>query len=443
MVTGTGTADDDMWGSIRSEAIEHLRTLVRINTSNPPGNELDAANYIKGVLEANGIRADVIESAPRRANLLAKLDGDGSKRPMLLLSHLDVVPADPTRWSIEPFSATIKDGYVWGRGTLDTKGLTVMELMAMVLAKRQNLRLKRDIKFAALADEECGGKLGAEWITQHHFDRVSAEFALNEGGHALRSDKGRIYMVATAEKGVCWSVLTARGRAGHGSMPHMDNAVIKIASAIDRLARHRSKVRITKTVARFIAAASSYDRRIAFLKLASVPILGELLIRKAQDRFIAAMLRNTFAPTMIHGGTKVNIIPDLCTLEVDSRILPGVTKEAWLREMKEILADLPIEVEQRTFNEATESDVDTEFYRVIERTIKEADPEATVAPFMVPGATDSRFLRLKGMVSYGLVPLAIPKEEMDAVHGVDERISVEGFELGLKITCEIVRQMCT
>ena len=352
------------------------------------------------------------------------------------------MPADPNNWSVEPFSAEIKDGYIWGRGTLDTKGLVAMEMMAMILAKRQRLPLKRDIKFAALADEECGGQFGAKWVTENHYDKVSAEFALNEGGMALRSKRGRIYMVATAEKGVCWSVLTARGRAGHASMPHSDNAVVKMANAVDRLSRHQSSVRISKTVSRFIAAASAYDRRISLLKFSATPVVGTFLTERIRDRFITAMLSNTFAPTVIHGGRKVNIIPDTCTLEVDSRIIPGVSKEDWTREITRILDMSSVEIRLGEFHEATESDVDTEFYRVVEQAIKESDPKAIIAPFMVPGATDSRFLRRKGITCYGLMPLAIPQEEIDTVHGVDERISLEAFETGLKITCEIVRKLC-
>ena len=434
--------DGKLWDAARAEALDHVRKLVQFDTSNPPGNELDAANYIRDVLGAEGIDAEVLESAPGRANVLARMPGEGSKQPLLLLAHLDVVPADPNNWSVEPFSAEIKDGYIWGRGTLDTKGLVAMEMMAMILAKRQRLPLKRDIKFAALADEECGGQFGAEWVTENHYDKVSAEFALNEGGMALRSERGRIYMVATAEKGVCWSVLTARGRAGHASMPHSDNAGVKMANAVDRLSRHSSKVRISKTVSRFIAAASAYDPRISLLKFAATPVVGTFLIERIRDRFITAMLSNTFAPTVIHGGRKVNIIPDTCTLEVDSRIIPGVSKEDWTREITRILDMSSVEIRLGEFHEATESDVDTEFYRVVEQAIKESDPKAIIAPFMVPGATDSRFLRRKGITCYGLMPLAIPQEEIDTVHGVDERISLEAFETGLKITCEIVRKLC-
>ncbi|MCK5558008.1 MAG: M20/M25/M40 family metallo-hydrolase, partial [Candidatus Hydrogenedentes bacterium] len=169
--------DGKLWDAARAEALDHVRKLVQFDTSNPPGNELDAANYIRDVLGAEGIDAEVLESAPGRANVLARMPGDGSKQPLLLLAHLDVVPADPNNWSVEPFSAEIKDGYIWGRGTLDTKGLVAMEMMAMILAKRQRLPLKRDIKFAALADEECGGQFGAEWVTENHYDKVSAEFA--------------------------------------------------------------------------------------------------------------------------------------------------------------------------------------------------------------------------------------------------------------------------
>jgi acetylornithine deacetylase/succinyl-diaminopimelate desuccinylase-like protein len=435
--------NEQEWNAINEEALGHLRKLVQFDTSNPPGNEVGAANYIRDVLAAENIDAEVIESAPGRGNAFAIMPGDGSKQPLLVLSHIDVVPAEADKWSVPPFSAEVKDGYIWGRGTLDTKSLTVMEMMALILAKRGDLALKRDIKFAALADEECGGEFGAQWAAENHFDKISAEYALNEGGLGMRSDKGLIYMLATAEKGVCWSVLTARGRPGHASMPHDDNAVVKMADAAGRLSRHRSPVRITKTVSRFLTAASAYDRRVGILKLAAVPVLGGWVMRKMPDRLITAMFHNTFAPTVIQGGKKSNIIPDECTLKVDSRILPGVSKEDWLREMREILAGLPIDVEPEQFSEATESDVDAELYKVAAESIKEADPDAVVAPFMVPGATDSRFLRLKGIMCYGIMPLAVTKEEIDTIHGVDERLSLEAFERGLRITCEIVRKLCT
>ena len=249
------------WKAATDEAIEYLIHLVRFDTTNPPGNELECAQYVAELLSREGIEPLVLESEPRRGNVIARLKGDGSKKPLLLMSHLDVVPAESSRWTVPPFSGEIKDGFLWGRGTLDTKQLTVMHLMAMFLLKRQDAPLKRDIILMANADEETGGRNGAQWVVDNHFDKIEAEFALNEGGSAMKMNGKTLFFCANAEKGVAWMNLTALGRPGHGSMPHQDNPTLHISRAIYRISKYRSPILVNDTFRGFTEALCRVDSR--------------------------------------------------------------------------------------------------------------------------------------------------------------------------------------
>jgi len=445
---------------VGKEAAELLSHLIKIDTSNPPGNELEAAEFLAGELEREGLECEVLESEPGRGNLIARIEGSGEKPSLLLLSHLDVVPAKAEEWSVPPFSGLIKDGYIWGRGALDCKGLAVAEAMVMKLIKREGLKLRGDLIYAATADEEMGGSKGVGWLVEHHLDKIRAEYVINEGGgFSIPLEGRRIYTVQTAEKGVIWLRIKAKGRPGHGSIPGFaDNAVQRMARVIEALGRHRSRIRATPTVKRFIEglAAERGGLQRLLSRLLMNPLLADrILDRMAErDRAMAenlrAMLRNTIAPTIIKGGVKENIIPSECEAVFDCRILPGETKETLLAEIKGVLSKAGIDLDKLEFeylqtSEPTESPMDTTLYRAIEETMEELDPGSRVIPLMVTGGTDSRYLRRAGCICYGFFPIKVeePSKLLSMVHGVDERISVENLIFSIKALYSVVRRMLT
>ena len=442
------------------ETEELLSQLIKIDTSNPPGNELEAAEFLAGELEREGLECEVLESEPGRGNLIARIEGSGEKPSLFLLSHLDVVPAKAEEWSVPPFSGLIKDGYIWGRGALDCKGLAVAEAMVMKLIKREGLKLRGDLIYAATADEEMGGSKGVGWLVEHHLDKIRAEYVINEGGGFSIPLEGRhIYTVQTAEKGIIWLRIKAKGRPGHGSIPGFaDNAVQRMARVIEALGRHRSRIRATPTVKRFIEglAAERGGLQRLLSRLLMNPLLADrILDRMAErDRAMAenlrAMLRNTIAPTIIKGGVKENIIPSECEAVFDCRILPGETKETLLAEIKGVLSKAGIDLDKLEFeylqtSEPTESPMDTTLYRAIEETMEELDPGSRVIPLMVTGGTDSRYLRRAGCICYGFFPIKVeePSKLLSMVHGVDERISVENLIFSIKALYSVVRRMLT
>lgn len=430
------------WKAATDEAVKYLGDLVRFDTTNPPGNELECAQYLAGLLKKEGIEAEVLESAPKRGNVIGRLRGDGSKKPLLLMSHLDVIYADGARWQVPPFSGEIRDGVMWGRGTLDTKGLTVMQLMAMFLLKRAGAKLKRDIILMANADEETGGKWGAEWVVNNHFEKIEAEFALNEGGFGMPMKDKTMFLCSNAEKGLTWTKLTASGTPGHGSLPHPDNAVLHMARAIKNITDYEAPIVITETFERFAASVAKIDPRGRLLKLLGVPGLGRFLLPLIPDERIKVMVRSTITPTVIKGGVKVNVIPDNCELMLDCRILPGVTRESLERTIRGLIDTEKIKLEYVVFNAATESPVETEIFSIIEQTIKEMQSDCPVSPFMMPGGTDSRFLRLKGVSAYGLTPVILSNEDVVSVHGDNEKLSLKNLTLGTQIMHEIVKKTC-
>jgi acetylornithine deacetylase/succinyl-diaminopimelate desuccinylase-like protein len=430
------------WNDVTKEATACLVNLIKFDTTNPPGNEFECVQYIANLCSKEGIEPVVLESAPRRGNVIARLRGDGSKKPLLLMSHLDVVYAEPSRWTVPPFSGEIRDGFIWGRGTLDTKGLTVMHLMSMFLLKRRAARLKRDIIFMANADEETGGKYGAGWVVDNHFDKIRAEFALNEGGVGMKMNDKAMFLCANAEKGMCWARMHMKGRSGHGSLPHPDNAVLHMAKAIHTLSRYRSPITVTDTFRRFAAAAAKLDSRARLLKFIDKPLLGRLILRLVKEDFIKVMVQTTITPTVIKGGVKVNIIPDACDLMLDCRITPGVDREGLERVILQRVGADKATLDFEIFNAATESPVDTELFASVERVISSMHPGSVVSPQMVPGGTDSRYLRNKGIPAYGFNPVILSREDIVSIHGDNEKLSFDNLALGLRGMHEIVSEIC-
>lgn len=430
------------WKAATDEATEYLSTLIRFDTTNPPGNETECARYLADLLAKEGIEPEVLESEKGRGNVIARLRGDGSKKPLLLMSHLDVVPAEASRWEAPPFSGEIRDGTIWGRGTLDTKGLTVMHLMAMFLLKRQGAPLKRDIILMGSADEETGGKLGAKWIVDNHFDKIEAEFALNEGGFGMDINGRTLYLCANAEKGMTWIKLTARGRPGHGSLPHDDNATLHMSRAIEKISKYRPKITVTDTFRIFADSLSKLDFRGHLLKLVDKPGIGRLVLKLTKDEFVKVMVQTTITPTTIKGGVKVNIIPDHCELSLDCRIVPGIGREDLERMILDIVDSDKIRLDFEVFSAASESPIDTEMFSILEKVITSNHPDSVFSPFMLPGGTDSRFLRARGIPAYGFLPGVMSREDIESIHGDNEKISIENLSHGLRRMYHVVADTC-
>ncbi|MEM3942072.1 MAG: M20/M25/M40 family metallo-hydrolase [Candidatus Bathyarchaeia archaeon] len=442
---------------VEEEVTTILSNLIKIDTTNPPGNETRAAEYLARILEEDGFECEILESAPGRGNIITRLRGSMGKPRLLLLSHLDVVAANPNEWSVPPFSGLIKDGFVWGRGAIDMKSMTAIEVIVMKLLKRNNVQLRGDVIFAATADEERGGQAGAGWLVENHFEKVKAEYVINEGGGQAIPVNGRnIFTVQTAEKGILWLKVKSKGTPGHGSIPGVaDNAILRMCHVIEKLGKYRDPIFLTSTVKHFLEVMAKEIPHLGLLLKALVenPANGDEFIDKIaeQDKAFAeelrAMLRMTIAPTMVRGGIKENIIPSECEAVFDCRILPGQTTFSALSKIKTILGNVcdmeKLEFEVIQSNEPSESPIDTPLYHTITRTLREFDSNCSVTPILLTGGTDSRFFRKLGAVCYGFHPMVsdLPYGEiLKMIHGVDERISTRNLIFGTTILYNVVEK---
>jgi acetylornithine deacetylase/succinyl-diaminopimelate desuccinylase-like protein len=414
---------------------------------------LAGAKFLQAVLEKEGLGTTVLESDPGRGNLLCRMQGTGDASPLILLHHIDVVPAEEDKWRHPPYSGAVIDGEIWGRGAQDCKSLGIAELLSFLLLKREGFKPKRDIVYMATADEEAGGRWGVDWLFEHHPDWMKADYVINEGGGVgLAMGNRNVYTCQTAEKGLCWLKLTFRGRPGHGSIPHDENCVVKMAKAIERISAYRSPLRRTTTTESFIrgiAAEQGFPKSL-FLNQLLNPVLSRAVEKRIPDGglrgMVGAILRNTFVPTMAQAGQKTNVIPSECSCQVDCRILPGVTPEMVKAEIRDLLFDFKdytLEVTQTS--PASESPTDNALYQTCERILKEIDPKAKMIPTMLTGATDSRGFRNRGAVAYGfhpLAPIADLSEFMGRIHGHNERIEVESLLFGIRVLHKVLRDFC-
>jgi acetylornithine deacetylase/succinyl-diaminopimelate desuccinylase-like protein len=437
------------WRALGDEATALLSQYLRINTTNPPGNEIAAARWLASVLQRDGIEARIFEPAPGKANLYARLAGDGSGRPIILLNHMDVVLASPQYWTVDPFSGVVKDGYVWGRGALDMKGEAIAQLMTMLVLKRAHVPLKRDVIFLATADEEIGAGVGAAWIVEHEPDLVrNAEFLLNEGGLTRADARGGIdfYGVGTTEKSPLWLDVTARGTAGHGSRPTPDNPVHRLVRVLDRIADWQTPLVVTPAVERSFRDLATIERDSTLRRW-----LGDIrtALRDATaaraitaDLTYNALLRNTISITGLKGSDKTNVIPPIATATIDVRLLPGQDPAAFLAEIRRIAGDTAVTIQPQGPNwPATESSTETEMFRAIEAVAHAHQPSALVTTLMLPGFTDSHYFRRLGIASYGLGPFPLTQGDSRGVHGNDERVGIAALREGVRFYYEVVARV--
>jgi len=436
------------WNQLLKEATHYFQEYIRIETVNPPGNEIEGARFFKKIFEAEAIPCQIYEPSPGRGNLLATLKGDGSKRPILLLSHIDVVPVEKEGWEVLPFAGVIKDGYLYGRGTLDCKSLGIIEMMALLILKRQGVKLKRDILFFATADEETGGRWGVQWAMENIPSLRESEYGLNEGGHIILNENGTAdhYAISNGQKVIFHLKLKTRGTPGHGSMPHPDNPNVKLIHGLEALTKWETPFHIIPTVKEYFykmaSKQSSYERGF-FEDIEKGLNDPSFSIWLTSNPIYNAILRDTISLTMLQGGSKANVIPSESTATLDCRLIPGTNKEEFLKEIKRRLGD---EIEVEVISESDSlppSPLDTDLYQAIEKFASENDPGCPVVPFLLPGATDSRFLRESEIITYDFCPFRLTEKELMRVHGNNERIDLENLRFGTKMLVEIIKEIAT
>jgi len=442
------------------EVVTLLSQLIQINTSNPPGNETAAAKFLAQNLTSEGFNCEILESAPNRGSVITRLNGTGEKPRLLLLSHLDTVPAEPKEWTLDPFSGTIKNGYVWGRGALDMKGMTAIEAVTLKLLKRNEIPLKGDVILAATADEEMGGIGGADYLLKHYPDKIFAEYVINEGGgHSIPTHNKTAYTVNTAEKGLLWFRAKAKGTPGHGSLPEAtDNPIIRMNQVISVLANFHPQVKLVQATQQFLIGLAQADPTLQ-------PCLTQILEHpRESDEAIASLdkvapavadevrprLKMSITPTIIRGGYKENVIPSECEAVFDCRVLPGQTTAEAMKLVRDLLKDVgfdKLSFENIQVQEPTESPTQTPLFNIIHEVLSEADPNCAVIPFLMAGGTDSRFFRRMGSICYGFQPLLrenrVNTKPTRLEHGVDERISVKNLVFGVTILYETVKRFMT
>lgn len=409
------------WENFEQETLDNLRALIRLDTTNPPGNERIAADYLAAALTREGIEFATVESAPTRTNLIARIPGrDRSKPPLMLSSHTDVVPVEAARWSRPPFSAEIADGCIWGRGSIDMKAKCAIDLGIALALRRAGAVADRDLIVAAVADEEAGSELGARFLIENHPELVRAGFVLNEtGGFTLFMGERRFYPIQVAEKGFVTVRMTVTAAPGHGSMPRADTAIAWMADLITRITRTPMRRRITPLIRETLA------------ELGISPEKAPPLFRP--------MMANTVTPTILRAGYKDNVIPGEASVILDGRTLPGEDERGFLRELREIVGPEPALEVIKTAPPA-EASPDTPLFRLIKARTEAADPGARAIPWMLPGATDSKFYAQLGAICYGFAPVRLdPKMPFGSLyHGNDERMPIEGLLWGLRLYTDVV-----
>lgn len=439
------------WQTLNEECIKHLQALIRLDTSNPPGNEAIAVAYIKAQIEAAGVTCEVVESEPGRANLRAILKGDGSQRPLLLMSHTDVVPVEPEYWTHDPFSGEIADGYVWGRGAVDMKQWAAWHLTIFLHLARTHASLKRDVVLLATADEEDGSYKGMRWIAEQMPHWLDAEYGLSEGGGGeMRVHNKSFFPCRVAEKGACRFNIIAHGTPGHASRPHNDNAIVKLGRALDKLGSSPLPLHPTKAVRSMLEELLKDDPD-------GPSLLSDLLRGETFDatlemspftptvrNAVNAQMHNTAAPTILHpAGNRINVIPSTASASCDGRTLPGISKEAFALEVQAVVGD-EVKIEVYEYWDGSASSFDNDLFRIMSDVTRKLT-DAKLVPYMATGASDARFAEPLGVKVYGfgLMRNEHKANPADLMHAHDERISVSNIDLGLCALYEAVTQIAT
>jgi acetylornithine deacetylase/succinyl-diaminopimelate desuccinylase-like protein len=427
-------ADAPDFQAARDEAAAILQGFVRIDTSNPPGNETKGAQYLKRLLDREGIPSEIFELTPGRGNIVARLKGSGKKRPILLMGHIDVVGVEPDKWTFDPFSGTVKDGYIYGRGSSDDKGMATACLEVFLLMHRLKAPLDRDVIYLAEAGEEGTPEAGIEYMVRDHWDKIDCEFALNEGGTIYKpNDRVQYVGVATTEKVPRGMKLVAHGTSGHGSMPRLDNAITHLAAAVAKVGSWQPPMRLNETTRAFFArlAMISTPEQAALYRALEDPEKSQTAQQRLRETNIAynSMLRTSIVPTIIKGGFRTNVIPAEAEATLDVRALPDENIDSLIAELKLVIGDPAVDVVQTSRGgrpASPPSRLDTEMFKALQDAQKTLFADAVTIPMMLTGATDSAELRANGVQAYGLGS-TMSDDDRSRIHGNDERISIEGL----------------
>ncbi len=432
------------WDEVTAEATELLCQYIRIDTTNPPGAEEAGALFLRDALAREGIESELYDAGDSRVSLSARLPATGAvgAKPLVLLSHIDVVPAEPEHWQVPPFSGAVIDDVIWGRGTLDMKGMGIMELMVMALAKRHELPLERDLLFVAVADEEEGGIRGVHYLREHAPHLFDAEYVFNEGAYGYREFMGReakIVGFGPSEKSPCWVRLISRGDPGHASVPHGRNALARLVRALARLDAKEHEIGLTRPVEGMLRTLMQQG----FVDDGFDPSDTETLAMLASaDGHLHAVTHDTVSITGLHSGQKLNVIPASAEATIDCRLLPTSDPRAFVEELRAVIDDPEIELDVVYQHNSGESSMDTPAAAVVEAVVRERlGEDAFVMPMLSPGFTDSHAYRAAGAEAYGFTPWLLTREELSTIHGHNERVSIANLRLGTEILFEVVRRL--
>jgi acetylornithine deacetylase/succinyl-diaminopimelate desuccinylase-like protein len=438
------------WKAQEDEILLRYRGLVQIDSSNPPGNETVVVNHLKRIFDAEGIPAQIFALEPDRANLVARIKGNGSKRPILVMAHTDVVGVQREKWPVDPFGAVRKDGYVWGRGTIDDKDKLAANLMLMLLLKRSGVKLDRDVIFLAESGEEATTKPGIEFMVNQHFDQIDAEFCLTEGGHAT-IDNGRVSAVevSTTEKLPRRIRLVVNGTSGHGSVPRTDNALVHLSQAVAKVGTWETPMRLNDTT-------RAYFERLAGISPPAMAARYNGLTDSTRTRVIQhylaenepahySMLRTSVVPTILKAGFRMNVIPSEAEATIDVRMAPGEDQNDFLEQMRRVIGDSAVKIERLTDGErppTAPSRLDTAMFRALETVSKRMYPGSVTLPTMLTGATDMAFLRAKGIQSYGIGPATNDADRTNyGAHSDVERLAESSLYSFVRFTWEAVLEV--
>jgi acetylornithine deacetylase/succinyl-diaminopimelate desuccinylase-like protein len=430
---------------VRTETIARLQTIIRFDTSNPPGNELPLAVYLEGVLRGEGIEAQLLHSAKNRAQVVGRIRGNGSRRPVILLAHMDVVGVERASWTFDPFGGEISDGYLYGRGAIDDKGMLAVNLMTMLLLKRGLMesgeKLARDVVFVATSDEEAGGERGMGWLVSNHPELLDAEFAINEGGRTRIIEGGRTYLAVQAAEKISHVVtVTAHGSAGHAAIPLVDNSIFRLAGALEQLSRYAEPVMLTDITRQFFSRLAEIwpnsEQKNAMLDLVAGNVRQSEEGAKILSRIAVfnAVLRNGISPTVLQGGKQFNVIPDSAGAVLNVRTLPGQSIDKVVQRMRAVVTEpgVTLEVTQRG-EEAPASDPGSAMFAAISASAHELDPKIPVVPYLSTGVTDSARLRRLGVQAYGILPFPMVQSDEERMHGNDERVPLKSLHFGTRL----------
>src|ERR1017187_5081660 len=435
-------------GTLPQEAIAWLEGLIRINTTNPPGNELAAANYIAGILEKEGIPHEVIEVSPGRGIVVARLSASvmpAASRSLLLLAHLDVVGVTREKWTVDPFAAITQNGYLYGRGVIEDKGMVIANLAAIVALKRNSVPLDRDVIVLADDDEEQGGDASIKTVIAKHWDKIAAGFAINEEGRVIVKNGKPIYVgIQTSEKVAVNVTVISTGTSGHGSQPRPDNAVVHLSQAVAKIGEYEPPVKfIPETERYFEQLAKVEDEDTAkWIRALEQPSRQSLAVKRISELspIWNSMMRDTIAPTMLQAGVRPNVIPSEARANLNVRLLPGDSINDVLADLKKLVNDPQIrfEIAPNAGTPSPPSSLESPLYQSIQRASEQEFPGIVTMPYMSTGATDSAQLRLHNVQAYGLLPFPLTEEDVLRMHADDERIPLDSFRKGVEFLYRIV-----